>query len=93
MSLEHRVLTSSEHIKVTSYVQKYAFSVVCAKFSSVVSISTFSIKNANQFFYKKNIKNDYFPMLSKFEMLLCNNVEMILKQFLDVNWRGRSSQG
>ena len=32
-------------------------------------------------------------MLSKFEMLCCNNIEMILTKFLHVNWGGRSRQG
>jgi hypothetical protein len=55
-------------------------------YSSVVSISTFSIKNANQFFYEINVKKNYFPMLYKFVMHRCINVEMIVTQFLDVNW-------
>jgi hypothetical protein len=39
------------------------------KFSSVVSIQIFSLKNANPSFYKIHVENDYFPLPSKFEML------------------------
>jgi hypothetical protein len=39
------------------------------QFSSVVSIQTFSVKNANPFFYAKYIENGYFPLPSKFEMV------------------------
>jgi hypothetical protein len=38
------------------------------KFSSVVSIQIFSVKNTNPSFYAKCIENDYFPLPSKFEM-------------------------
>jgi hypothetical protein len=38
------------------------------KFSSVVSIQIFSVKNANPSFYAKCAENDYFPLPSKFEM-------------------------
>jgi hypothetical protein len=43
-----------------SYILCSELSVACCMYKvlSVVSICTFSIKNANQFFYKKNIKND-----------------------------------
>jgi hypothetical protein len=37
------------------------------KFSSVVSIQIFSIKNENPYFYAKCIENGYFPLPSKFE--------------------------
>jgi hypothetical protein len=38
------------------------------KFSSVISIQNFSVKNANPSFYEIHVKNDYFPLPSKFEM-------------------------
>jgi hypothetical protein len=39
------------------------------KFSSVVSIQIFSLKNANPSINKIHVENDYFPLPSKFEML------------------------
>jgi hypothetical protein len=39
------------------------------KFSSVVSIQIFSIKNANPSINEIHVENDYFPLSSKFEML------------------------
>jgi hypothetical protein len=38
------------------------------KFSSVVSIQIFSVKNANPSFYEIHVENDYFPLPFKFEM-------------------------
>jgi hypothetical protein len=38
------------------------------KFSSVVSIQIFSVKNANPSFYAKYIENKYFSLPSKFKM-------------------------
>jgi hypothetical protein len=38
------------------------------KFSSDVSIQIFSLKNANPSFNEIHVENDYFPLLSKFEM-------------------------
>jgi hypothetical protein len=38
------------------------------KFSSIVSIQIFSVKNANPSFYTKCIENDYFPLPSKFKI-------------------------
>jgi hypothetical protein len=40
------------------------------KFSSVVSIQIFSVKNVNPSFYAKYIENGYFLLPSKFEMWL-----------------------
>jgi hypothetical protein len=40
------------------------------KFSSVISIQVFSIKNANPSFYSKCVEDTYFPLPSQFEMLL-----------------------
>jgi hypothetical protein len=38
------------------------------KFSSVISIQIFSVKNANPSFYSKRVENAYFPLPSKFKM-------------------------
>jgi hypothetical protein len=38
------------------------------KFSSVVSIQIFSLKNANPSINEIHVENDYFPLPSKFEM-------------------------
>jgi hypothetical protein len=38
------------------------------KFLSVVSIQIFSLKNENPSINKIHVKNDYFPLPSKFEM-------------------------
>jgi hypothetical protein len=38
------------------------------KFSSVVSIQIFSVKNVNPSFNEIHVENDYFPLPSKFEM-------------------------
>jgi hypothetical protein len=38
------------------------------KFSSIISIQIFSVKNANLSFYARRVENDYFPLPSKFEM-------------------------
>jgi hypothetical protein len=38
------------------------------KFSSVVSIRIFSVKNANPSFYAKRAENGYFPLPSNFGM-------------------------
>jgi hypothetical protein len=38
------------------------------KFSSVVSIQIFSLKNANPSFNEIHVENDYFPLPSKFKM-------------------------
>jgi hypothetical protein len=37
------------------------------KFSSVISIQIFSLKNANPSFNKIHVENDYFPLPSKFK--------------------------
>jgi hypothetical protein len=39
-----------------------------AKFSSIIFIQIFSVKNENPSFYTKCIENGSFPLLSKFEM-------------------------
>jgi hypothetical protein len=39
------------------------------KFSSVVFIQIFSVKNANPSIYEIHVKNGYFPLPSKFEMV------------------------
>jgi hypothetical protein len=39
------------------------------KVSSIVSIHSISIKNVKPSFYGKHVENDYFPLLSKFEMM------------------------
>jgi hypothetical protein len=39
-----------------------------AKFFSIVSVQIFSIKNANPYFYVNYVENNYFPLLSMFEM-------------------------
>jgi hypothetical protein len=38
------------------------------KFSSIVSIQIFSLKNANPSINEIHVENDYFPLPSKFEM-------------------------
>jgi hypothetical protein len=40
------------------------------KFSSVVSIQIFSLKNANPFINEIHVENDYFPLPSKFKVLV-----------------------
>jgi hypothetical protein len=45
------------------------------KFSSVISIQIFSLKNANPSFNKIHVENDYFPLPSKFKMVA-----------LEMNW-------
>jgi hypothetical protein len=40
------------------------------KFSSVVTIQIFSLKNANTSINEIHVENDYFPLPSKFEMFL-----------------------
>jgi hypothetical protein len=40
------------------------------KFSSVVSIQNFGLKNANPSFNEIHVENDYFPLPSKFKMHL-----------------------
>jgi hypothetical protein len=42
------------------------------KFSSVVSIQIFSLKNANPSINEINVENDYFLLPSKFEILSCH---------------------
>jgi hypothetical protein len=38
------------------------------KFSSIISIQIFSVKNTNPSFYEIHVENNYFPLLSKFKM-------------------------
>jgi hypothetical protein len=40
------------------------------KFSSIVFIQIFSLKNANPSFNEIHVENDYFPLPSKFEMMV-----------------------
>jgi hypothetical protein len=53
------------------------------KFSSVVSIEIFRVKNANPYFYAKRIENGYFPLPSKFEMMT-PNVDVLINAKLNV---------
>jgi hypothetical protein len=47
------------------------------KFSSVVSIQIFSLKNANPSINEIHVENDYFPLPSKFEIdALLKNVKI-----------------
>jgi hypothetical protein len=43
------------------------------RFSSIVSIQIFSLKNANSSFNEIHVENDYFPLPSKFEMYPVNS--------------------
>jgi hypothetical protein len=43
-------------------------STLYVKFSSVVSIQIFSLKNANPSINEIHVENNYFPLPSKFEM-------------------------
>jgi hypothetical protein len=49
------------------------------KFSSVISIQIFSLKNANPSINEIHVENDYFPLPSKFEM---NNIKILLEDTL-----------
>jgi hypothetical protein len=67
--LKSRILTNSEHIKLISYTWKQSYHVLRVKFSSVISIQIFSLKNANPSLNEIHAENDYFPLPSKFEMI------------------------
>jgi hypothetical protein len=49
------------------------------KFSSVVSIQIFSLKNANPSINEKHVENDYFLLPSKFEMKAFSRDYIILE--------------
>jgi hypothetical protein len=60
------------------------------KFSSVVSIQSFGIKNANPSFYKKYVENGYFPLLSKFQI---GSLRQRAEKWREMNLRGWAWKG